>query len=112
MKKLFILDSSPDITSLCTSMLEEENFHSSLTVVESNKSKKTYSGWEVTLEQLTTLHRAIRDKGISLKDFRVAMCRTTTRETLRMAQKEEYIPGYQSQNNRPERLRKTLAKRK
>lgn len=110
--KLFILNPSADINSLCASMLSEECFHTSLTVVQSDKSKKSYFAWEVTRLELQTLLRSFNEKGISQKHVRIAIFRTRTSESLRIAQKKEYLLGYQSQNKRPERLKKIIAERK
>ena len=104
MKKYYIIAPDADVNSLCNSMLEEDSFHSSITVVDFDKKKKQFAAWEVSREQLCRIFRAALDKGIPLKRFRVGVPRRSKSETIRFAQKEEYISGYQSQNKRPARL--------
>jgi hypothetical protein len=112
MKRYYIINPSADIHSLCASCLDESYFHSALTVVDSDGDKKVYAAWQVTLEQLQEIYRSTREKGISLTHFRVAVWRTRFKESARIAQKEEYIKGYQSQNKRLERLKEIQAKRR
>lgn len=110
MKKFYILNPCADINSLCASFLEEENFHSAITVVDGT-NKNIVQGWEVTLEQLRKIYRAARDKNIPLTYFRVGKPRQRRSEEVRYAQKKEYIPNYQSRRNRPERLKQILNER-
>lgn len=112
MKKYYILNPSTDINSLCTSMLDETCFHSSLTIVDSDGSNKQYFAWEVTLKQLRQIYKAAGDKGISLVNFKVAAPRTRSKQSPRILQKEEYLEGYQSQKKRPERLKQIMAGRR
>lgn len=110
MKKFYILNPCNDINSLCASFLEEENFHSAITVVDGD-NKKTVQGWEVTLEELRKVYRAARDKNIPLTHFRVGTPRQRSSEVMRYAQKKEFIANYQSRRNRPERLKQILGER-
>ncbi len=112
MKKYYIVNPCADINNLCASCLDETAFHSQLIITHPNRLKKTVSGWEVTLEDLRGIYRVARDKNIPLNHFRVAVGRTRTSETIRFAQKDEYIEGYQSIRNRPERLKGILKERK
>jgi hypothetical protein len=94
-------------------MPEIENcFHSELTVVDSDGNNKKFSAWELTQDQLRTLFRSLDEKAISKNRVRIAVRRTRSQESIRMAQKREYIPGYQSQNKRPENLARIIAERK
>jgi hypothetical protein len=112
MKKYYLLNCDDDINSICASFLDESCFQQSVTIVESNKSKKMFSAWEVSLEQLQQVYRAVRDKHISLKKFQVATNRTRHSDSLHIAQKKEYIEGHQSIHKRPKRLKQILAERK
>ena len=112
MKTYYLLNFDSEINSLCASFLDEDCFHQSVTVIDSDGKKKQYSAWRVTLLQLQTIYRNVRDKGISLKYFRVAVSRIPRSCQLRIAQKKEYIEGHQSIRKRPERLKEILNQRK
>jgi hypothetical protein len=112
MKKYYIIAPDADINSICASMLDEDSFHSDITVVDSDETRKSLQAWEVTAEQLQKIFRCVQDKNIPLKRFRVGTLRRSKNQTLRWVQKKEYIPGYQSQNKRPERLRAIQGERR
>lgn len=112
MKSYYIVSPTPDINSLCQELLDETCFHPAITIVESDNKKISASAWEMSLQNLRLIRNSATNKGFSLSDFKVAVKRVQSKETFRFAQKEEYIKGYQSQNKRPENLKKILAHRR
>lgn len=111
-RNYFIVSPSADINGLCQDLLDETCFHQAITVVEPDKSKKSLPAWEMNLLGLRLIRNSAINKGIPLSDFKVAVKRNRSKETFRWVQKKEYIKGYQSQNKRPDILKKILARRR
>lgn len=89
-KKVFLLSPIANVNALCADMLSEENYHSSLTLVNEKSSFSSMKGWEMTIEQLRMIHKNAVDARILGRDNLMVAAYRRDGCTLRLLKKDEW----------------------
>lgn len=90
-KKVFLLSPIANVNALCVNLLPEENYHSSLTLVNEKSRFSSMKGWEMTIEQVRMIHKNAVDAGILGRENLMIAAYRRDGCTLRLLKKDEWI---------------------
>jgi hypothetical protein len=105
--KVFLLSPSFNVNALCADMLTEENFHSSLHVIN-KKTSFSMRGWEMTIEQLRLINKNAVDSGILGIDSLLVAVYRRDGHTLRLLRRDEWVPAEQHRRSLAQKIARRI----